>query len=62
MDQIEIVTHLPFPAPMSGVGVIRNDVVGISRNDVVGVIRNDTVSVVTADFGTIIGDGVGRME
>ena len=46
MDQIESVTHLQFPAPMSGVGVI----------------RNDTVSVVTADFGTIIGDGVGRME
>ena len=62
MNQIESVTHLPFPVPMSGVGVIRNDVVGIARNDVVEVIRNDTVSVVTADSGTIIRDGVGRME
>ena len=63
MDQIGIVTHLPsVPIPMSGVGVIRNDVVGIVTNDVVGIVKNDTVSMVTADSGTIIGDGVGRIE
>lgn len=62
MDQIGNVTHLPFPTPMSGVGVIRKDVVGIIRKDVVGIVKNDAVSMVTADSCTMIGDGVGRME
>lgn len=52
-------THLPFPTPMSGVGVTRNDGVSIIGNDTVGVTRTDPVPIVTTDSVTI---GVGRME